>query len=414
MGGEERVRRQHEAGRMTVRERIERLLDPGTFDEIGALAGFGQYATDGSLDAFTPANLVAGTGRIEGRHVVVCGDDFTVRGGAADASIHEKQVYAERMANELRLPLVRLVDGTGGGGSVKSYEKIGRTYVPANPGWDLVVDNLGKVPVVAACLGPVAGLGAARVVSAHFSVMVRELAQLFVAGPPVVAAGMGRTVIKEELGGCVIHTRQSGAVDNLAETEAEALDLCRRFLGYLPANVWQLPPVCAFEGPVAPVEELREIVPRSRRQPYDVRRILGLVFDAGSVFEIAPGYGRSCVTALARLGGRPVAVLASDPKVYGGGCGRQDGALGGHGRHLPSAGREHRGSARLRDRGRGRAGRHHPARSPRPGRGLPGHRALGVGDRAQGLRGGRGRTRQRAGAQLPLRLALGRLGFAAG
>ena len=319
MGGEERVRRQHEAGRMTVRERIERLLDPGTFDEIGALAGFGQYATDGSLDAFTPANLVAGTGRIEGRHVVVCGDDFTVRGGAADASIHEKQVYAERMANELRLPLVRLVDGTGGGGSVKSHEKIGRTYVPANPGWDLVVDNLGKVPVVAACLGPVAGLGAARVVSAHFSVMVRELAQLFVAGPPVVAAGMGRTVTKEELGGWEIHTRQSGAVDNLAETEAEALDLCRRFLGYLPANVWQLPPVCAFEGPVAPVEELREIVPRSRRQPYDVRRILGLVFDAGSVFEIAPGYGRSCVTALARLGGRPVAVLASDPKVYGGG-----------------------------------------------------------------------------------------------
>src|SRR5438045_1087413 len=100
---------------------------------------------------------------------------------------------------------------------------------------------------------------------------------------------------------------------------AEALDLCRRFLGYLPANVWQLPPVCAFEGPGAPVEELREIVPRSRRQPYDVRRILGLVFDAGSVFEIAPGYGRSCVIALARLGGRPVAVLASDPKVYGGG-----------------------------------------------------------------------------------------------
>ena len=110
MGGEERVQRQHDAGRLTVRERIERLLDPGSFDEIGALAGFGEYGADGALESFTPANLVAGSGRIEGRRVVVCGDDFTVRGGAADAGIHEKQVYAERMANELRLPLVRLVD----------------------------------------------------------------------------------------------------------------------------------------------------------------------------------------------------------------------------------------------------------------------------------------------------------------
>ena len=319
MGGEERVSRQHAAGRLTVRERVERLLDPGSFDEIGALAGFAEYAADGSLHSFTPANLVAGAGRIEGRRVVICGDDFTVRGGAADASIHEKQVYAERMANELRLPLVRLVDGTGGGGSVKSYEKMGRTYVPANPGWDLVVDNLGKVPVVAACLGPVAGLGAARVVMAHFSVMVRDSSQLFVAGPPVVEKGMGRSVTKEELGGWEIHTRQSGAVDNLAATEDEALAQCRRFLSYLPANAWQLPPVCAAEGAPGLVEELRDIVPRSRRQPYDMRRILALVFDPDSVFEIAPGYGRSCVTALARLSGRPVAVLASDPKVYGGG-----------------------------------------------------------------------------------------------
>jgi acetyl-CoA carboxylase carboxyltransferase component len=321
MGGEERVGRQHDAGRQTVRERIEQLLDPGTFDEIGALAGFAEYDAEGEPQAFVPANLVAGIGRVEGRRVVVCGDDFTVRGGAADASIWEKQVYAERMANELRLPLVRLVDGTGGGGSVKSYEKIGRTYVPANPGWDLVVDNLGKVPVVAACLGPVAGLGAARVVSAHFSVMVRDTSQLFVAGPPVVAAGMRRQVTKEELGGWEIHTRESGAVDNLAATEADALAQCRRFLAYLPANAWQLPPVCTtdLDPPDRNVDELREVVPRSRRQTYDVRRILGLVFDAGSVFEVGRGFGPSSVTALARLGGRPVAVVASDPKVYGGG-----------------------------------------------------------------------------------------------
>src|SRR5262249_42330223 len=180
MGGPDPVARQHAGGRLTVRERIDRLLDPGSFEEYGALAGFAAYQ-EGRLESFVPANSVVGTGRIAGRRVVVCGDDFTVRGGAADAAIHQKQVYAERLANELHLPIVRLVDGTGGGGSVRSYEKTGRTYVPANPGWDVVVDNLGKVPVVAACLGPVAGLGAARVVSAHFSVMVRDSSQLFVA-----------------------------------------------------------------------------------------------------------------------------------------------------------------------------------------------------------------------------------------
>ena len=152
MGGPERIEYARSAGRQTVRERVEQLLDAGTFEEIGLLAGFATYE-DEQLQALTPSNIVTGYGRIEGRRVVVCGDDFTVRGGASDAAIHGKQVYAERMASELRLPLVRLVDGTGGGGSVKSYHSVGRTYVPANPGWDLVVDNLAKVPVVAACLG---------------------------------------------------------------------------------------------------------------------------------------------------------------------------------------------------------------------------------------------------------------------
>jgi acetyl-CoA carboxylase carboxyltransferase component len=319
MGGAERVERQHGAGRLTVRERIDTLLDPGSFEEVGALAGFATYDGD-RLSGFTPSNILAGTGRIDGRRVVVCGDDFTVRGGAADASIHQKQIYAERMAGEMRLPLVRLVDGTGGWGSVKSYETTGRTYVPANPGWDLVVENLGRVPVAAACLGPVAGLGAARVVSAHFSVMVRGLSQLFVAGPPVVAAGMGQKADKEELGGWAIHTRESGAVDNLAEDEVDAMAQVRRFLSYMPANVWQAPPRIDCDDPSVRMEaELRSVVPRNRRHPYDMRRILELVFDAGSVFEVGRGFGTSQITALARLAGYPVAVLASDPRVYGGG-----------------------------------------------------------------------------------------------
>src|SRR3954464_7315975 len=145
MGGEERVARQHSSGRLTVRERIERLFDEGSFRETGALAGRGSYE-DGELTDFLPANCVGGRGRIEGRPAVVQGDDFTVRGGAADAAIWQKMVYAERLAQELRMPLVRLVDGTGGGGSVKSLEQMGHTYVPFVPGMGLAVKTPRGVP----------------------------------------------------------------------------------------------------------------------------------------------------------------------------------------------------------------------------------------------------------------------------
>jgi acetyl-CoA carboxylase carboxyltransferase component len=318
MGGEERVERQHQSGRLTVRERIERLFDAGTFHETGAIAGRGTYE-DGELTDFLPANMVIGQGRIDGRRAVVQGDDFTVRGGAADAAIWEKGAYAERMAHELRLPLVRLVDGTGGGGSVKTLETMGFTYVPLIPGWDLVVENLSRVPVVAAALGPVAGLGAARVVASHFSVIVRDTAQLFVAGPPVVAAAMGEAPDKEELGGARTQTA-AGAVDNEAADEDDALAQIRRFLSYLPQNAWEAPPCEPASDPVdRREEELLSIVPHERRRPYKVRRILELVFDRGSLFELGARYGRSVVVALARLGSRPVGVVASDAAFAGGG-----------------------------------------------------------------------------------------------
>src|ERR671937_28069 len=304
MGGDERVERQHASGRLTVRERIERLFDEGSFRETGALAGRGSYE-DGELVDFLPANCMVGRGRIEGRPAVVQGDDFTVRGGAADAAIWQKMVYAERLSAELRIPLVRLVDGTGGGGSVKSLEQMGHTYVPFIPGWDVAVENLSTVPVVAAALGPVAGLGAARIVAAHFSVIVRGTAQLFVAGPPVVAAAMGEAPDKEELGGARAQVR-AGAVDNEAADEDDALDQLKRFLSYLPANVWETPPlVASSDPPDRREEELLSIVPRERRKPYKARRILEAVFDAGSGFELGARNGRSLITALGRVDGRP-------------------------------------------------------------------------------------------------------------
>jgi acetyl-CoA carboxylase carboxyltransferase component len=319
MGGEERVARQHASGRLTVRERIERLLDEGSFHETGALAGRATYDDGGELTDFLPANAVIGGGRIDGRRAVVQGDDFTVRGGAADAAIWQKMVYAERMAHDQRLPLVRLVDGTGGGGSVKTLEQTGFSYVPPLPGFELVVANLARVPVLAAALGPVAGLGAARVVCSHFSVIVEGSAQLFVAGPPVVAAAMGEAPDKEELGGARMQAR-AGAVDNIAADEEDALSQLRRFLSYLPQNAWEAAPLAeATDPPERREEELLSIVPRDRRQPYAMRNVLAAVLDRKSVFELGAQHGRSLITCLARLGGRPVGVMASDPGHYGGG-----------------------------------------------------------------------------------------------
>ena len=178
MGGEERVARQHASGRRTVRERIDRLFDPGTFHETGALAGSGDVRRGRRARGLHAREHGLRPGRIDGRAAVVQGDDFTVRGGAADAAIWQKMVYAERLAHDLRLPLVRLVDGTGGGGSVKSLEQMGHTYVPFIPGMELAIANLARVPVVAARARAGGGLGAARVVASHFSVIVRGTAQL--------------------------------------------------------------------------------------------------------------------------------------------------------------------------------------------------------------------------------------------
>jgi propionyl-CoA carboxylase beta chain len=319
LGGLERVERQHANGRLTVRERIDLLTDPGSWREVGSVAGTASYDDSGELKDVTPTNSVTGAARIEGRRVAVVGDDFTVRGGAADAGIWAKQVDVERRALAERVPVVRLLDGTGGGGSVKSLEDFGRTYVPFNPGWDAMVALLSEVPVVTAALGPVAGLGAVRLVTSHVAVMVRDLAQVFVAGPAVVEAGMGETVDKEALGGWRQAAR-AGTVDLVADSEQEAFDLVRRVLSYLPQSVSDLPPVQPCDDPADRREEaLRSLVPRERRSPYDVRALLAAVLDAGSLLELGRLHAPSTVTGLGRLAGRPVAVLASDPRVYGGG-----------------------------------------------------------------------------------------------
>lgn len=317
MGGPEKLARQYERGKLDARERLRRLVDENSFREIGKIAGRATYDAHGALTAFTPSNFLFGRARIDGRQVVATADDFSVRGGAADAAIHRKFVLAEQMAHELKTPLLRLLDGTGGGGSVKSLETLGFTYVPYVPGWEHVVRNLETVPVVALALGPVAGLGAARLVASHYAVMVRGVAQVFTAGPKVAAA-FGEELSNEALGGADIHAR-NGVVDDEADSEDDAFVLARRFLSYLPSAVGEPGPVVATTDPVSRREEsLLSIVPRDPKRAYSMRKILTATLDAGSFFEMGRRWGRAAITGFARLGGRPVAVLANDPTFLAG------------------------------------------------------------------------------------------------
>lgn len=311
MGGAEAVARQHAKGRLTVRERIDALLDPGSFDEIGR--GAGSVGDDG----FEPANYVLGFGRIDGRRVVVGGEDFTLKGGSPSAAGFRKSVYAEDVALQHRVPLVRLHEGAGGsvGGS-------GKASLPA-PVFDRarfksVADTLASIPVATAAMGAVAGLPAGRLVASHFSVMSKATAQVLTAGPAVVARAMGEQVTKEGLGGAQIHTK-NGTVDNGADDEAACCAQIRRFLAYMPDNVWSLPPMGPQDDPVERSEDaLLSIVPRDRRKAFDMRKLLGMVLDQGSFFELGRGYGRSQITGFARMNGQAVGVWANDGRHLAG------------------------------------------------------------------------------------------------
>lgn len=320
MGGPEKVKRQHDGGRLTVRERIESLLDKSSFHEIGAIAGKATYDSAGELIDLVPANCVFGRGTIDNRPVVAVGDDFTVRGGSADATIREKPQLAEEMAAAYHLPIIRIIEGSGGGGSVKTIETKGRSNLPGEVGYgayfQITTDNMQLVPVVALGLGSVAGLGSARLAASHYSVMTRNSA-MFVAGPPVVAR-LGQDLGKQELGGPDIQTR-AGGVDDAVDTEEEAFARARRFLSYLPSSVYELPPILpAEDDPNRRDESLLGVIPRDRRKVYRMRPIVETLVDRGSFFEMGRNFGRPIITGLARLEGRPVGIMASDPFHYAG------------------------------------------------------------------------------------------------
>ena len=319
LGGAESVAKHTTGGRLTVRGRVDRLVDAGSFQEVGKLTGTGAYK-DGKLESMLPAPYVMGLAKIRGRPVAVGGEDFTVRGGTSWGSSRRKGGqggFIEDFAWKYRIPLVNLIDGSGG--SVASIKKRGHAVFPGVHGFEKSVELMGMVPVVSAVLGVAAGGPAGRAILSHWSVMVAGQSQVFAAGPPVVKRALGLEVTREELGGAKIAVDAGGTIDNVVATEEEALALVAEFLSYLPQNVWEMPPVAACDDPIdRRDEELATIIPRDRRKPYDMRKLMRGIVDHGSIFEIQPSWGKGILTCLARIGGYPVGVVANNPLVYAG------------------------------------------------------------------------------------------------
>ena len=302
MGGEERLSKRRAEGKLDVRSRIAHLLDPGSFQELGTLVG----GEDAPADA-----IVMGSGRIDGRPVMVAAEDFTVKAGTINAAANAKRHRVAAIAATDRVPLIMMLEGAG-------YRADGKGHSAPTP-TDMLAQARcsGHVPMVTAVLGPSAGHGALVAPISDFAVMSRD-ASIFTAGPPVVLESMGETITKEDLGGAGV-ALTSGLIHNAAADDAQTLDLVRAYLRYFPSSAWSYPPdvTDGDDGPRL-VPEILDIVPRNGRRVYDMRKVIDVVLDAGSSFEVQPEFGRPVICALCRLGGHPVAVVANQPLAMAG------------------------------------------------------------------------------------------------
>jgi acetyl-CoA carboxylase carboxyltransferase component len=300
MGGEQRLRKHHDAGKLDARARIAHLLDADSFQELGTLAGGSEAPADA---------VVAGSGRIDGRPVMIAAEDFTVKAGTIGGPANTKRYRVAEIAVMDRVPCIMLLEGAGFRADGKGHG--GPTDMLAQARCS------GLVPLVTAVLGASAGHGALVAPISDFSVMSRH-ASIFTAGPPVVLESMGEEITKEDLGGPAIALR-SGLIHNVAHDDKAALDLVRAYLRYFPSSAWSYPPDTAGAdiGPRL-VDELVDLVPRNSRHVYDMRKVLDVVFDSDSWFEVQPEFGRPVICGLARLGGHPVAVVANQPLALAG------------------------------------------------------------------------------------------------
>lgn len=316
MGGAEAVARQHAQGKLTVRERIELLFDPGTFCEIGVLATHAGIAPE--LEGrYTPTDgVVTGFGKINGRFAAVIAYDFTVMAGSMGRTAELKCNRAREIALTKRMPMIWLIDSAG----ARIQETIGSRNF-AGTGFLFREQSImsGVVPQVAALMGPGAAGTAYIPALADFVPMVRGTSHMALGGPPLVKAVVGEDISAEELGGSKVHCEISGCADLEVADDRECLAVIRDYLAYFPSSNTEPPPVIPCDDPVDRCEEaLLTLVPAHPRRAYDVRKVIGAVVDHGRFFELKPAWARNLVVGLARLNGHPVGVVANQPLVLGG------------------------------------------------------------------------------------------------
>ncbi len=322
LGGPAAIERLHTRGKLTARERIDLLVDPGTFRELGELVT-GIVEVPGRPDREAAADgVVTGWGQVAGRTVFVVADDGTITAGARGPGGNRKAARIRDLAAQNGYPLVLLLEssanrfqsmmgaqfaGASGGGSAG-------TSPPVAP-WQ----STGRTPVVCAVLGTALGAASFRTMDAEFSTLADGTAAMALAGPPVVQGGIGVEATPQDLGSGDVHATATGFIDHVAPDEADAIASVRRFLGFFPSSSWELPPRVVTDDPAdRAAPELADLVPLDHRKPYDMGRLVRTIVDHGDLLELRPRYARNIITGYARIDGWTVGIIANQPRHLGG------------------------------------------------------------------------------------------------
>jgi acetyl-CoA carboxylase carboxyltransferase component len=313
MGGPDLVERQHSLGKLTVRERLEILVDPGTWVEYGLLA---DHMDAGLGDRYLAADgAVTGVGEIDGRLVAIAAYDFTVLAGSMGRVGEDKIKRLRAHALDKRMPMVWLLDSAG----ARIQATSGSSFAGAGDLFREQVAMSGVVPMVAAMLGHCAAGTAYIPGLADFVPMVKGTSSMALGGRHLVKAAVGEDVTEDEMGGSGVHTRISGVADLEVADDRACLETVRRYLSFFPSHNREAPPTRACTDPVdRRVEELYDIVPTAPRRAYDVRKVVTAIVDDGDVLWMKPDWAKNLVTGLARIGGAPIGVVANQPMVLGG------------------------------------------------------------------------------------------------
>ncbi len=314
-GGQEKIDRQHAAGKLTARERIGLLVDDGTFTEIGIHAGI-HHAVRGLEDRAAPADgVITGYGRVDGRLVAVAAYDFTVMAGSMGTTGEMKVARLRALALSKRMPFVWLLDSAG----ARIQEAVGSLFAGSGDLFREEVVASGVIPQVAAVMGPCSAGTAYIPGLADFVPMVRGRGSMALAGPHLVRAAVGEDVTSEQLGGSRVHCRVSGVGDLEVADDEECVARIKQYLGFFPSHCEQAAPVRASSDPADRMDEaLLDVLPPSNRQPYDMYDVIRRVVDDGEWLDLKGQWARSVITCLARMGGRPVGIVASQPRRLGG------------------------------------------------------------------------------------------------